>query len=315
MLLTDMGKWLLGAFAFQESLDLSGPQQKGARSVEQVEITRFVLQAPLVVPTVTVTVGIVATPVVHELSYTTPPSQAPARPTLDAYRYPSSPSGFEVFSSSNLVSVLSWMEWLLEWLLEDRFSMIQVILALFLTPIPYYTGLFTKKVMIRSAHQMIAYHDDQKEWRRIDRLGLYSSFFVMKCLFPEEFGYGPPEEPLSLRRMWEAIWGEALRPLVLGIGYGSLQLNAAMRKRLGDGLNLSGRVVLRALGWTTDRLPGFLEHLFRANGTVRTMFIRGIIGLSFQFFDWIVLSVWHATPWYPSQLLLSPLQYVLLCTL
>ena len=55
MILSDMGKWLLSAIAFRGSFDLSGPPQGGARSLEHVKITRFVLQAPLVVPTVTVT--------------------------------------------------------------------------------------------------------------------------------------------------------------------------------------------------------------------------------------------------------------------
>ena len=54
MLLADWGKWLLGAIASRQSLDLSAPPP-GGHAVEVVKVTRFVLQAPLVVPTVTVT--------------------------------------------------------------------------------------------------------------------------------------------------------------------------------------------------------------------------------------------------------------------
>ncbi|CAO2657416.1 Nn.00g035420.m01.CDS01 [Neocucurbitaria sp. VM-36] len=295
MILSDMGKWILSAIAFRGSFDLSGPPQGGARSLEHVKITRFVLQAPLVVPTVTVTktetVGIIATPVVHDLPYTTPTHQAPPRPTLDAYHYPSSSHGFEASPSSTIVTLLSWAQWLS----EDRFSLAQLLLALFCTPIPWLAGLFMKKAMIRFAHQVIDHHEDQKETRRIDRIGIHCSCFIGKCLFPETFGYGPPEKPLSFRRMWEAVWAELLRPLILGIGQGLLRMSIAMRDRLGDGLTSAGRVILKALGWSTDRLPGILETLFKANGSIRMMVIRGIIGLSFQLFDWLVLSIWHAT--------------------
>ncbi|KAF1841511.1 uncharacterized protein K460DRAFT_408973 [Cucurbitaria berberidis CBS 394.84] len=300
MLLLDWGKWLLGAIASWESLDLAtlplGGHPLGRHlpphgAIERVKITSFVLQAPLVVPTVTVTqtktVGIIATPVVHT------PATYPAIPraAFDAYRYRSSTNGFEASPSSALVQQLSWAQWLL----EEKITPLHLILAFLCTPIPFFFGLFVNRVMIRFAHQMIAYHDDQKETRRIDRLTLSAGFFIGKCLFPETFGYGPPEEPLSLRRMWEAVWAELLRPLLLGSGTGFLRMSVAMKDRLGPGLVSSGKLVLRGLGWCTDRLPGRLEAVFRANGCIRIMVIRGIIGLALRFFDWLILSVWSAT--------------------
>ncbi|KAH7402568.1 hypothetical protein BKA66DRAFT_577835 [Pyrenochaeta sp. MPI-SDFR-AT-0127] len=281
-------QWLLGAFVSQKAVDQSLPT---IANIERVEITHFVLEAPLVMPTITVTktetVGVIATPVVHNLPTFI---QAQPRPTLDAFAYSSLSNHFEASPSPSLDIQLAWIQWLL----EERFSLLTIVLAVLSTPVPFLAVFFLKQVLIRATHQMLAYHDNQNEARRIDRIAVTSSCFIGKCLFPETFGYGPGEEPLSARRIWMAIWKEILRPLWIEIGRGLIRMCIALEDRLGDGLVRCGLVILEALGWCTDRLPGCLETLFKANGTIRMMVLRGIIGVAFRFYDWLIVSVCFA---------------------